>query len=249
VPSSRIVRYIGPVALMSLSVIAWWFLFQSDPATNAAANSSLLMKYMMRPSEIGQYIITSFIMWVVMMIAMMTPALMIMVVVFQRLDRNEGYVNVFVFASGYFIIWSVFAGLAAALQWWFNSSGWLDGHIQGSKSMLAGGTLIAAGIYQLTPLKEACLDRCRSPVSFFLDYWKPGRSGALRMGLHHGLLCLGCCWGLMLTMFAGGTSSVLVMALLSAFILAERLIPSGPWSAKIPGIILLGLGIAFLTIG
>ena len=245
----RFGRYLELTALVSLSVIAWWFLFQSDPATNAAANSGLLMQYMMRPAEVGQYLVTSFIMWVVMMIAMMTPALIIMVVVFQRVDRSDRRANVFVFASGYFIAWSVFSGLAATLQWGLHDSGWLGGHAQGPKPMLAGTALIAAGIYQLTPLKESCLKRCRSPVSFFLNYWKPGRSGALRMGLHHGLICLGCCWGLMLTMFASGTSSVLVMALLSVFILAERLMPAGPWAARIPGAVLLGLGIAFVTIG
>ena len=99
-PTSRFARYLEPAALVSLSLIAWWFLFQSDPATNTAANSGPLMQYMMRPLEVGQNIVTSFIMWVVMMIAMMTPALMIIVVVFQRLDRGDGYANVCVFSSG-----------------------------------------------------------------------------------------------------------------------------------------------------
>ena len=206
------------------------------------------MLYMMRPAEVGQCIVTSFIMWVVMMIAIMTTPLMIMVIAFRRLDRGYGYANVFVFTSGYFFAWSLFSGLAAALQRWLPDNGLVDRHLQGSKPMLASTALTAAGIYQLTPLKEACLKRCRNPVSLFLNFWKPGRYGVLRIGLHHGLICLGCCWGLMLTMFASGTSSVLVMVLLSAFILAERLIPPGPWATKIPGAVLLGLGIAFLTI-
>ncbi|HCU89895.1 MAG TPA: metal-binding protein, partial [Gammaproteobacteria bacterium] len=107
--------------------------------------------------------------------------------------------------------------------------------------------LMLAGAYQLTPMKEACLSRCRSPIGFFLANWRAGRLGAIRMGLQHGLFCIGCCWMLMLLMFVGGAMSVVTMALLSMFILAERVLPSGPWVSWMPGIALIAWG-AYLAI-
>src|SRR5262249_60372806 len=92
----------------------------------------------------------------------------------------------------------------------------------------AGVVLLAAGVYQLTPWKDACLHHCRSPMSFFVEHWSPGAWGAVGMGLRHGLYCVGCCWVLMLLMFAGGAMNVLTMAVLGGFILAERLLPAGP---------------------
>jgi predicted metal-binding membrane protein len=109
----------------------------------------------------------------------------------------------------------------------------------------AGLLLLAAGIYQLTPWKTACLRHCRSPAGFFLEHWSPGARGAIAMGLRHGLYCVGCCWVLMLLMFVGGTMSVLTMAVLCGFILAERLLPDGPWVSRIPGTAMIVSG-AFL---
>ena len=102
--------------------------------------------------------------------------------------------------------------------------------------------LLVAGIYQLTPWKAACLRHCRSPIGFFLQHWSPGAWGAVRMGLRHGLYCIGCCWMLMLLMFVGGAMSVLTMAVLCGFILAERLLPPGPWVSRIPGAAMIAWG-------
>ena len=101
---------------------------------------------------------------------------------------------------------------------------------------------MAAGLWQLTPAKAACLAHCRGPLGFFLSHWRGGRFGALRMGLRHGLYCIGCCWMLMGLMFAGGTMSVVTMAVLSVFILAERVLPGGAWVARGTGFGLLVLG-------
>ena len=103
-----------------------------------------------------------------------------------------------------------------------------------------------AGVYELTPWKEACLRHCRSPLGFFLEHWTAGARGALGMGARHGLYCVGCCWVLMLLMFAGGAMSVLTMAGLCALILAERLLPPGPWVSRIPGAMMIGWGGALL---
>ena len=118
----------------------------------------------------------------------------------------------------------------------------LQGHSLSTGAMLAGAILIGAGIYQLSPLKEACLNSCRSPLGFVLTNWRDGRLGALRMGSQHGLYCIGCCWVLMLLMFAGGTVSVPTMAALSIFILSERLLPTSVWVSKVPGVLLVAWG-------
>src|SRR5262249_17783439 len=102
-------------------------------------------------------------------------------------------------------------------------------------------------VYQLTPMKEACLRHCRSPMSFFLEHWSAGAMGAFRMGMRHGLYCVGCCWVLMLLMFVGGAMSVLTMAILGALILAERLLPDGPWTSRIPGAAMILWGVLLLT--
>jgi predicted metal-binding membrane protein len=113
----------------------------------------------------------------------------------------------------------------------------------------AGRVLLAAGLYQLTPFKEACLHHCRSPLGFFLEHWSPGALGAVGMGLRHGLYCIGCCWVLMLLMFAGGAMSVLTMAALCGFILAERLLPPGPWVARLPGGVMILWGATLVVAG
>ena len=135
-----------------------------------------------------------------------------------------------------------FAVLASVLQWTLHRAALLHGHLLTAGPPLAGALLVAAGLYQLTPLKTACLARCQSPLGFLLSHWREGASGALHMGVRHGAYCLGCCWALMLLMFAYGVMSAAAMALLTVFVLAERLLPPGPWSAKLPGLALVGWG-------
>jgi predicted metal-binding membrane protein len=115
-----------------------------------------------------------------------------------------------------------------------------------SGPLLAAGLLIAAGIYQFLPFKQACLRHCQSPLAFLLNHWRDGRMGALWMGAVHGRYCLGCCWVLMLLMFAGGVMSIGAMAALAAFILLERLLPAGFWASAVPGLLLLATGAALL---
>ena len=136
----------------------------------------------------------------------------------------------------------IFAIGAAGLQWWLHTQGALHGHLFATSAGLTGAIFLAAGVYQLTSFKDACLSRCRSPLGFFVEHWPSGRLGALQMGFRHGLYCTGCCWVLMLLMFASGTMNVTTMAMLSVFILAERLLPAGPWVSKIPGFGLFGWG-------
>ena len=230
---------ITSAALLAIGAVAWIFLVFSERTMTSMAGAgplNELMRIMMQPANAAPYLLAAFSMWVVMMIAMMMPAVMPMTKAYHRLDRGHGgQASPAWFVLGYFAGWTAFAVVSAVLQWWLHKGGWLRGHALASGPLLGGFVVAAAGIYQLTPVKEACLARCRSPLRFFLDHWEAGRRGALRMGLRHGLFCIGCCWVLMLIMYAGGAMSVLVMAGLSIFILAERLLPDGPWVSRIPG--------------
>ena len=138
---------------------------------------------------------------------------------------------------------------AAAVQWWLHARGVLHGMDLATAPRVSGVLLIAAGLYQLTPFKSACLAHCRGPLGFFLEHWRPGLGGAFVMGARHGTFCLGCCWVLMVLMFAGGAMSVPTMAALSVFILAERLLPPGPWVARAPGLVLVMLGLGLCATG
>ena len=170
--------------------------------------------------------------WVTMMAAMMLPSVSPMVLLFARVSREQArrgqavLVPTWLFVAGYLAVWTV-AGLAAyGIYRAFVSAGtdWLAWDRAGP--YVTGAALLAAGLYQLTPLKDVCLRHCRSPLHFLLHGWRPGRIGAVRMGMEHGAYCLGCCWGLMLALFALGVMSLFWMAVVGAVILVEKLAPA-----------------------
>lgn len=240
-------------ALLLIAAAGWAFLVSSESAMQLMHGDGFvmdLMWLMMKPSELGPYFLAAAVMWVAMMIAMMIPAVLPMTLVYRQIERDgfrAGTLETLSFASGYLLAWCAFAVVVAGLQWWLHANGLLHGMMLAAGATLAGGILIAAGLYQFTPLKEACLARCRSPLGFFLEHWQPGAGGALRMGARHGWFCIGCCWMLMLLMFTGGAMSVATMALLTAFIVGERLLPAGPWVTRMPGLVLCGVGVFLLS--
>jgi predicted metal-binding membrane protein len=166
--------------------------------------------------------------------------------VFLRLDRGggarTGSGDGVVFAGGYLAVWSLFALVATVLQWTLHRAALLHTHALAASPLLAGGMLVGAGLYQLTPFKTACLRHCQAPLGFLLSHWRDGAAGAFSMGMRHGTYCVGCCWALMLLMFAFGVMSVAAMAVLCVVVLGERLLPPGPWTAKLPGAALIVWG-------
>jgi predicted metal-binding membrane protein len=193
------------------------------------------------------YALLMFTMWWVMMIAMMLPSASPMLLLFARLNRMEKsrgrpFVQTGIFAAGYLMAWGLFSAVAAALQWAFEASGLLSSMMVSTSSVLGGFLLIAAGAWQLTPIKQACLRRCRSPIGFLSSHWRNGRCGAIRMGLQHGMYCLGCCWFLMGLLFYGGVMNLYWIIGLAAFILIEKLSPAGHWLGKVVGVGVLGWG-------
>ena len=169
--------------------------------------------------------------WVTMMAAMMLPSVSPTVMLFARVSREQSrrgqvvLVPTWLFVAGYLAVWTACGLVAYGIYRAFVSAGtdWLAWDRAGP--YIAGAALAAAGIYQLTPLKDVCLRHCRSPLHFLLHGWRPGRLGAVRMGAEHGAYCLGCCWGLMVALFALGVMSLFWMAVVAAVILAEKLAP------------------------
>jgi len=147
------------------------------------------------------------------------------------------------FAAGYLLAWLGFSLLATGLHWVLDTLGLIHGMTMWSRSeALSATVLIAAGLYQLSPLKTVCLNHCRSPADFLSRHWRKGTAGALRMGLSHGAYCVGCCCFLMGLLFVGGVMNLLWIAGLTVLVLAEKLLPHGMWVARLSGLAFIGLG-------
>lgn len=195
-------------------------------------------------------------MWAVMMAAMMLPGAAPMLLVFttvNRRRRSQGppgtpapLVNTSLFALGYLLVWAAFSLAAAAAQWGLQAAALLSGETLTVAPWVGAGVLLAAGLYQLTPLKYACLARCQTPLGFLLSEWRDGNRGALVMGLRHGLFCLGCCWVLMGLLFVGGVMNLAWVAAITAFVLIEKLLPAGRAISWVAGFGLMFWGVATL---
>ena len=188
-------------------------------------------------------------MWVVMMAAMMLPSsapmLLLHATVARR--RHAGMTATGLFAAGYLAIWSTFALLATGLQWWLAGTGLLSPHMTLTGRAIASALLVAAGAYQWTRAKNACLTRCRSPLDFVMTHWRDGRLGGFAMGIRHGAYCVGCCWLLMLLLFVGGLMNLAWVALLALLVLVEKVAPRGEWVARAAGVAMIVAGIAMMS--
>jgi predicted metal-binding membrane protein len=189
-----------------------------------------------------------FVMWAVMMAAMMLPSMAPMVLCFAALSRtrNEG-ARTLLFVAAYLALWTAFSGAATATQWALQSIGWVSPMIVSTSPVLSGALLFIAGVFQFTPLKHACLRICRSPLGFLMSEWRGGLWGAWRMGIRHGLYCLGCCWALMAMLFVGGVMNLLWVAALSVLVTIEKVAPKGEAIAKALGAVMIGAGVLRLA--
>jgi predicted metal-binding membrane protein len=190
------------------------------------------------------------LMWAVMMAAMMLPGAAPTVLLYASLvrknaERGTVLPSTWVFASGYVLAWAGFGLVATALQTMLEQAGLLTPMMSSASRWLTAGLLVAAGIYQLTPLKAACLTHCRDPVQFLMAHWRPGATGALRMGVAHGAYCVGCCWALMLLLFVVGVMNLVWVALIAAFVSIEKLLPAGPLTGRFAGAALIVAGLGF----
>jgi predicted metal-binding membrane protein len=193
-------------------------------------------------------------MWWVMMIAMMVPSAAPMILLFATVNRRQReaggtFVPTGIFLSGYLLAWGGFSLVAVALQWGLERATLLSAMMASTSAVFGAALLLAAGIYQLTPLKQACLRHCRSPLHFVTRGWRRGRRGALRMGLEHGAFCLGCCWFLMGLLFYGGVMNLYWIAGLAVLVLVEKTVPAGHWLGLAIGVgLILWGGTVLVTV-
>ena len=204
------------------------------------------------------YAVIMLVMWWVMMIAMMVPSAAPMILLYSRVvaraaGRGQSLASfggTGVFLSGYLTAWLGFSVFATLGQFGLEVSGLLDGmRMWSTSSTLSAVLLILAGIYQLTPVKSACLEHCRAPIAYFAAHFRPGKLGAWRMGLEHGAYCLGCCWALMLLLFVGGAMNLVWIVGLALLVLVEKLYARGPWMERAVGGLLFATGIGLLIGG
>ncbi len=195
----------------------------------------------------------TFVMWAVMMVAMMTPSAAPVVLLFAGTQRLRGAERIplaaVVFGAGYLLVWTAFSAAAAAGQWALHQAAMLSPAMSTTSAWLGGGILVAAGIYQLTPSKRACLTHCQSPLGFLMSHWRNGKAGALRMGIAHGTYCVGCCWALMCVLFVVGVMNLAWVAALAIFVLVEKLEPTGAIVARVAGGAMIAAGVLVWTHG
>jgi predicted metal-binding membrane protein len=194
-----------------------------------------------------------FAMWAVMMTAMMTPSVAPMVLVHARVARQaQGRGRPFAatgwFAAGYLLAWTAFAAAATAAQWGLERAALLTPMMVAASHVFGGAVLVAAGLYQLTPVKDACLAQCQSPLLFIQRHggFRPDAAGSLALGARHGLYCIGCCWALMLLLFVGGVMNLLWIAVIAGFVLLEKVLPVGRKLSRAAGagLVVAGLWLA-----
>jgi predicted metal-binding membrane protein len=187
------------------------------------------------------------VMWTVMMVAMMAPAAAPMILVYAAVHRRRAAagtpaVPTAIFVLGYFVVWTGFSIVAALVQAGLHTAALLSPAMVATSPLLTGAVLVAAGIFQWTPLKRACLATCRSPLSFVMSSWREGRAGALVMGIRHGLYCLGCCWALMALLFVAGVMNLVWIATVAIAVLIEKVVPGGDAVGRVAGVLLVGAG-------
>ena len=249
-------RLIVAAALAVLTVLAWIYLFRVAGAMTMPVSSMPDMPDMPDMPGMDMGAATApmlrawtawdftfmFAMWAVMMVGMMTPSVAPMILIYARVARQSALAGKPLaatgwFAGGYLLSWTAFSLAATLAQFILERAAWLTPMMSAASDRIGGAVLIAAGVYQWTPLKDSCLQQCRAPLAFIQHHggFKRDAAGSLQLGLRHGLYCIGCCWLLMALLFAGGVMNVVWIAAIAIFVLIEKIVPSGRMIARIAG--------------
>lgn len=249
-------RILVAAGLAGVALLAWAYLLHLSPVMEGAAGAvaGRLDPDLLSP-RVGTWSIVEllllFLMWAVMMVAMMVPSVAPLVLTFARARRRDDGGSVVgstgILLLGYLLVWTGFSVLATMAQWALHEAALLSPRMVSTSSVLGGFLLVTAGAFQLTPLKRACLVRCRSPLTYLMSEWRSGHRGAFVMGVKHGVYCTGCCWMLMALLFVAGVMNLLWVAAIASFVLVEKAAPRGHLVARLGGIALMGTGIALLT--
>ncbi|MCC8400389.1 DUF2182 domain-containing protein [Paraburkholderia sp. MMS20-SJTN17] len=234
--------------------LSWAFLFYLDHQMSSARQHDQMMMEMgmsMAAPWTAADILFTFAMWVVMMVGMMTGSAMPVLLLFARAHTGRGGSRtpfvVLAFALGYLAVWVGFSACATLAQWALHQAALLSPEMAASSPQVGGAVLCAAGLYQLTPAKRACLTHCRSPLGFLMSHWRDGTTGALQMGMRHGAYCLGCCWALMCVLFVVGVMNLVWVAALALFVFLEKVGPAGVVLARAAGAAMTAAGILLFT--
>ncbi|HTT36941.1 MAG TPA: DUF2182 domain-containing protein [Burkholderiales bacterium] len=246
-------RWLVAASLVVVVALAWLYLWRDAESMRQMYMPDMpdmLMPGMARATGPAAFALT-FAMWTVMMVGMMLPSAAATILLYGTLVRKNGergtvLPGVWVFTSGYLAVWTGFSLLATLLQMALEQASLVTPMMVSASRSLSAAILIAAGIYQWLPFKEACLRRCRSPLQFFVTRWRPGTSGALRMGAESGAYCVGCCWVLMLLLFVAGVMNLLWVALIAGFVFVEKLLPGRRLASSFAGLALVLSGVALL---
>lgn len=241
------------LGLAALAVLAWIDLVRRADVFSVVAMGHRLAMPQAVPWRIGE-VATTGAMWAVMMAAMMLPSATPMLLLFSSVNRKRGaretpVVPTGIFLLGYLLVWGGFSLLAAGVQWGLHTLIVLSPNLTIAHPVVGGLILLAAGIYQLTPLKDACLRQCQSPLGFLFGHWRDGANGAFQMGLQHGAYCLGCCWALMGLLFVGGVMNLTWIALIAGFVLLERVLTRGRLVSRLAGSLLVVWGLVLVWRG
>jgi predicted metal-binding membrane protein len=242
-------RWVIAGCLASVVILAWAYI-----VAGAGMDMSMPGMVMAPMTWSPATAILMFAMWWIMMIAMMVPSAAPTVLLFSAIGRKQtasGHqaVGAGIFLVGYLAVWAGFSFVATALQWGLELLGLMAMDMKTSSQMLGGIILLAAGVYQFTPIKTVCLRHCQSPVLFLSGHWQSGAAGAFRMGFWHGAYCLGCCWFLMALLFVGGVMNLVWIAVLAVYVALEKLLAGSSWLSRGAGAGLALAGVWTLTKG
>jgi predicted metal-binding membrane protein len=251
-------RVIVAATLIALSALTWSYLIWL--AADMEMGGMDMSEFRMIPSGLGLMMPAEapwtpiefayvFAMWAVMMIGMMTPSATPMILIYARVGRQaasqqQPFAATSWFAGGYLLSWTGFAFAATVSQWGIERLGWLTTDMTLANDIVGGIVLIAVGLYQWTPLKDVCLRQCQAPLQFIQRHggFRSDVGGSLALGLRHGAYCIGCCWVLMALLFIGGVMNVLWIAVITIFVLLEKLVPAGRVISRVAGVGFLAAG-------
>ena len=231
-------------SLAGLTLLAWAYLFYLEK--NMIGMDAGMRAWL--PSDFFMM----FLMWAIMMVAMMLPTALRAFLIYARIaargrQDESPIASVYFFGGGYIAIWTLFSVGATLMQWGLQWAALLSPMMVSSSVGLGAALLIAAGIYQFTPLKDACLKHCQSPIMYLAANYKKGNVQAFQLGLKHGGYCLGCCWVLMGLLFLGGVMNLIWILAITLFVLAEKLLPPTLHGTRLSGVAMILVGVAFLA--
>jgi predicted metal-binding membrane protein len=234
--------------LVAMVVLSWLYLLHLRTAMDMSGVNMPGMVMLDTQDWGATTVLLLFVMWAVMMVAMMVPSATPMILAFLTVNQSRSktsrpLVPVGIFLLGYVAVWTAYSAVATLAEWGLHQATLLSTTMAATSPALNGGLFIAAGVFQLTPFKRTCLNSCRSPLSFLMSEWRDGAAGAFVMGLRHGAYCLGCCWILMALLFVAGVMNLFWVAVIALLVMAEKILPKGEVLGYVTGIALVAAGV------